>query len=71
MQTKERMTAIGRSVMAKLPPGTGFALFVWDHGKLGAANYISSSERADVIAALKAFIERNEEGRIVETPSGN
>jgi hypothetical protein len=71
MQTKEKMQELGRRVKAQLPEGTGYALFVFPHGQLGAANYVSDSERADVIEAVKGFVKRNEEGRVVDTPSGN
>jgi hypothetical protein len=71
MQTKEKMHNLGRMVKAQLPEGVGYALFVWKHGEAGAANYVSDSQRPDVIEAVKGFVKRNEEGKVVDTPSGN
>lgn len=71
MRTKEKMQNLGRLVKAQLPEGVGYALFVWNHGVADAANYISDSDRKDVVMAVTEFVERNKEGRVVDTPSGN
>lgn len=71
MQTKEIMQEAARAALAVLPEGVGLSLFVWNPGDPGTANYISNAGRPDAIAAVQAFIRRNEEGRIVDTPSGN
>jgi hypothetical protein len=71
MQTKEIMQEAARAALAILPEGVGLSLFVWNPGDPGTANYIRTADRHDVITAVKAFIRRNEEGRIVHTSSGN
>ncbi len=71
MQTKEIMQEAAKAALAVLPKGVGLTLFVWNPGDPGTANYISTANRQDVITAVKTFIRRSEEGRIVDTPSGN
>lgn len=71
MQTKEKMHELGRMVKAQLPEGVGYALFVFPHHQVGAANYISDSDRKDVVVAVSDFVKRNNEGRVIDTPSGN
>lgn len=71
MQTKEIMQKAAMAALAVLPEGVGHSLFVWNPGDPGTANYISTADRQGVITAVKAFIRRNEEGRIVDTSSGN
>ena len=65
------MQAAARAAKAVLPEGVGFALFVWNPGAPGVANYIGNADRNDVVAAVTEFAKRNAEGRIVDTPSGN
>lgn len=39
----------------------GFALLIYEHGKSGRMNYVSNSQREDVIKAMKEFIEKSED----------
>lgn len=71
MQTREIMREAARAAQAKLPEGVGFSLFVWNNGTPAVANYISNCDRRDVVEAVSCFVERNNEGRIVDTPGGN
>lgn len=71
MKTREQMQELGRRVKAQLPEGFGYALFVFPHGRPGVANYVSDSQRPDVVQAVEAFVKRNAQGRVVDTPSGN
>lgn len=63
---REAMEAIMKA-LAELFPGMGIALMIFDFGDKGQLNYISNAERADVIAALKEFIAR-QEGRMPDAP---
>lgn len=71
MPTKEIMQEAARAAKAKLPEGIGFALFVWNPGTPGVANYVGNCDRRDVVTVVSTFVKRNQEGRIVDTPSGN
>ncbi len=51
-----------------LPPGTGFALLIFDFGDTGDLSWISNAERDDMIATMKDFIARNE-GRAMPGPT--
>lgn len=48
----------------------GFVLLAFEFGEpeTGLVNYISNAHRADMLAAMKAFIARAE-GRMIDTPS--
>lgn len=48
------------AVIRLFPPRTGVCVFVFDFGKGGGLGYISNSERADMIAALKEWIHKEE-----------
>jgi hypothetical protein len=59
-KTKEFMISLGERINTTMPEGVGFALFVYPHNKIGQANYISTSNRTDVIKVLRGWIERKE-----------
>jgi hypothetical protein len=62
------MNKIGE-VLARVLPGMGFTLFVFDMNTHdGRMNYLSNVERADMIVALKEWIA-NEEGRGHDAPA--
>jgi hypothetical protein len=50
--------------------GYGFVLFVFDHNTQGRANYISNSERVDVVKTLQQFVqhETKQLQSIAQTP---
>src|SRR4051812_33725969 len=50
---------LGARIAAALPSaGWGFALFIFSYGPGGSMFYVSSAQRADLIASLKEFINR-------------
>ena len=50
-------------VARELPPGQqGFALFLFDFGVDGNLAYVSNAERADMIAAVRDWLRRQEPG---------
>lgn len=53
---------IGKLLAAQLPPGHGFALLLFNFGEKGYLAYFSNAERADMVKAMREWIER-EEGR--------
>lgn len=55
------LKGIGRTIASQLPEGWGFMLFIFSFGEGGSNFYISNAQRPDVIAAMKEFIERNEQ----------
>jgi hypothetical protein len=57
LETKEIMQKFGE-IIGTLLPGYGFFLMIFEFSKEGRANYISNAERADVIKAMKEFMER-------------
>lgn len=59
----ERKSAeLGRLLAARLPPGHGFALLLFNFGDKGYRAYISNAERADMVKAIREWLAR-EEGR--------
>lgn len=65
-----KMTAIGNVIGDALPKEYGFTLLVFPINEHpGNMNYISSAQRADMLAALKELIA-NFEGRKQAAPKG-
>lgn len=60
------LRSIGRFLKDTMPPGFGFTLFIFSYqgspADPGSMFYLSSSERADMIRALKEFIAKQEQG---------
>lgn len=54
------MKDIGKAIANELPPGFGFALFVFDFGGKGHISYMSNAQRPDMLRALKEFIANAE-----------
>ena len=55
---------VGEWLKNTMPPGFGFTLFIFEYGDEidpGAMFYLSSSERSDMIKALKEFIAKQEQ----------
>ena len=50
------------AIMKALPPGVGFALFLYDFGEAGALAYCANGEREGVLKMLREFIAREEGG---------
>lgn len=49
----------------------GFTLFLYDFGEGGTMTYLSTSQRGDMIRALKEFIEKHEKGEIDQVEGRN
>ena len=60
---ERKLREIGRWLKDTMPTGWGFTLFLFEYGDevdRGSMFYISSSEREDMIEALKEFIAKQE-----------
>jgi hypothetical protein len=53
------MQNVAKAVENELPKGAGFFVLAFNFGEL-PAQYVSNSNRDDIIKAMKEFIERNE-----------
>lgn len=67
-QYRELMNAVATGLNDVLG-GLGFALLIFEHGKVdgGRVNYISNSNRDDMIAAMREWLARAE-GRAHDAP---
>jgi hypothetical protein len=65
---RDMMNALATGIEEVLG-GLGFALLMYEHGKVdgGRVNYISNSNREDMVSAMREFIAR-EEGRMHDAP---
>lgn len=52
-----KLQALGKGINKELPFGWGFVLLAFPYGHDGRLNYISNSERGDVVRAMYEFIE--------------
>jgi hypothetical protein len=64
---------LARYVDSQLPYGWGFAVLAFPFGQGGRMNYISNSERNDIVRAMYEFIESSKErfGEHVADPSAD
>lgn len=58
LDIQRRLQEIGGHIGADLPEGWGFNLLLFEYGVGGSLFYISSAERADVIAVMREYIRR-------------
>jgi len=58
--TQRALRTIATLVDEHVPDGMGFALFLFDFGPGGALFYMSSAQRADIVATMKEWIAREE-----------
>ena len=59
------MRDIARRLKGAMPPGYGFALFIFSYGDPGDPGemfYFSSAERQSMLTVLKEFIEKQQAG---------
>jgi hypothetical protein len=57
----DRMQELARTVETILPAGTGFVVLAFDLGiSTGRLEYVSNSQRQDVVKAMKEFIAKTE-----------
>jgi hypothetical protein len=54
------LRVIAGAIDEEMPPGFGFALFIFDYGEHGNMFYISSAQRDDMVKTLKEFIAKQE-----------
>jgi hypothetical protein len=59
-QIEKQLREIGHSIGDKMPEGYGFALFLFGYENKELF-YISSADRAGIIASLKEFIAKHQE----------
>jgi hypothetical protein len=64
-----RMQRWAQSLKQQLPGGWGFILFAFPFGSEGQMNYVSNAQRADVVAALREFIEATKDSYGDRDPS--
>lgn len=58
--TRDRMQDAGRAIESIIPPGTGFALLCFDHGKPGGRiEYVSNSRREDICRTMIEFVQKS------------
>lgn len=55
-EAEQRLRDIGRMMKDTLPPGWGFAHFLFTYGEGGSFFYTASCEREDMIKLLEEFI---------------
>lgn len=52
------LRSLGHKLGLSMPPGWGFALFLFSYGEGGSMFYISSAQREDIIKSLQEFLAR-------------
>lgn len=63
LHDRERLMRVAmRSLVGLFPKGTGLTLLAYDHGDGGHMSYVSNSDRADMIPALRDQADRLEIG---------
>ncbi len=60
-EIEKKLKVIGEAIGESLPEGYGFNLLIFSFGKNGSMFYISNTERASMIEAMKEFIEKQEQ----------
>lgn len=59
--SKDTMQEIAKNIQSQLGSKYGFCVLVYEHNTdTGRMNYVSNSQREDVVKAMKAFIEETE-----------
>lgn len=51
---------IADSIKAKVPPGFGFGLFIFEFGDKGTMFWVSNAQRPDMIKSLREWIATNQ-----------
>jgi hypothetical protein len=51
---------VGNGLKERMPDGWGFSLLIFSYGDGGSMFYLSSAQRADMIKAMREFIEKFE-----------
>ena len=62
------MRDLADGIREALPQGLGFALLVYDHNVPGMANYVSNSQRSDMVTALRECADKLDAGMTFNTP---
>ena len=56
-KVRDDLAALARLACHRFPSGWGFVVLAFPFGAGGRMNYVSNSERADVVRAMYEFIE--------------
>src|SRR6266481_1712197 len=56
-RVKSRMQEIGRHVNSRIPKGWGFVVLCFTYGPGGEMHYVASSERLDIVQAMREWIQ--------------
>ena len=59
--SKNIMQELAEHIANKIGSKYGFCLLVYEHDESGRANYVSNSNREDVIEVMKEFIAKTED----------
>lgn len=68
---RDKMQQIGRYVDDQVPEKWGWIVLTYPFGAGGRMNYISNSQRADVVRALYEFIEATKDSWAGHEPEGS
>jgi hypothetical protein len=60
LHAREGLRRVADAARSALPPGVGFALFVFDFGEKGNLAYVSTAARADMLKAIREWLEKAE-----------
>jgi hypothetical protein len=59
--SKDTMQEIAKYIQGKIGKNYGFSVLIYEHGEgTGRLNYVSNSQREDVVKAMKEFIKQTE-----------
>ncbi len=64
LRAAEGLRRVADAAKTALPPGVGFALFVFDYGEKGNLAYVSTASRADMVKAIREWLEKAEKNLI-------
>lgn len=59
--SKNTMQDIAKYIESQIGKDYGFTVLIYEHGEAGRMNYVSNSQREDVIKAMKEFIKKTED----------
>lgn len=58
--SKNTMQEIAKHIQSKIGKNYGFCVLIYEHNSDGRMNYVSNSQREDVVKAMKEFIQQTE-----------
>lgn len=60
---RDQLQALARLIKDHVPPGWGFGLMMFEHGKAGNLQWVSDSERSGMVKALREMADKLEAGQ--------